>query len=261
MAAVELTAPRRPIVVLGASNVARGLARLTATVRARSNVPIDLYVAAGHGRAYGVSSRVWARRLPSILASGLWRALDRAQVEKPLALVTDVGNELLYGLGIAAVAAAVREAARRLADRGARLAITGLPLASIAGVGAVRYGLLRSLYVPGCPLALDELKEAAQWLDDELRALTAELGATYIEQPGSWYGLDAIHLKRPRLDALWRIAGDAWELPAAPERPRATLAEWAALGTKAAEVRSVARVTRLTPQPVIERAAMRVWMY
>jgi hypothetical protein len=261
VAAVELTAPRRPIVVLGASNVARGLARLTATVRARSNAPIDLYVAAGHGRAYGVSSRVWARRLPSILASGLWRALDRAQVEKPLALVTDIGNELLYGLGIAAVAAAVGEAARRLANRGARLAITGLPLESISGVGAVRYGLLRSLYVPGCPLALDELKEAAQWLDDELRALAAELGATYIEQPGDWYGLDAIHLKRPRLDALWRIAGDAWELPAAPGRPRATIAEWAALGTKAAEVRSVARVTRLTRQPVIERAAMRVWMY
>ncbi len=261
MAALELIAPRRPFIVLGASNVSRGLARLTATVRCRSGGPIDLFVAAGHGRAYGVSSRVWARRLPSILASGLWRALDRARVEKPLALVTDVGNELLYGLGIAAVAAAVGEASRRLADRGARLVITGLPLESISGVGAVRYGLLRSLYVPGCPLARDELKEAAQWLDDELRALAAELGATFIEQPGDWYGLDAIHLKRPRLDRLWGRVSDAWELPAASLRPRATLAEWAALGTKAAEVRSVARMTRLTRQPVIDRAAMRVWMY
>ena len=261
MAAVELTAPHRPIVVLGASNVARGLARLAATVRARANAPIDLFVAAGHGRAYGVSSRVWARRLPSILASGLWRALDRAQAEKPLALLTDVGNELLYGLGVAAVAGAVGEAARRLADRGARLAITGLPLASIAGVGAVRYRLLRSLYVPGCLLALDELQEAARWLDDELRAVAANLDATYIEQPGDWYGFDAIHLKRPRLDTLWDSAADAWGLPVAPGRPRATLAEWATLGTKAAEVRSVARVTRLTRQPVIERDGMRVWMY
>ncbi len=261
MAAVELTAPRRPIVVLGASNVARGLARLTATVRARSDAPIDLFVAAGHGRAYGVSSRVWTRRLPSILASGLWRALDRGRVEKPLALLTDVGNELLYGLGVAAVAGAVGEAARRLADRGARLAITGLPLESISGVGGLRYSLLRTLYVPGCLLALDELKEAAQWLDDELRALATERGATYIEQRGDWYGFDAIHLKRPRLDALWESAGDAWGLQAAPRRPRATLADWAMLGTKAAEVRSVARVMRLTRQPVVDRAGMRVWMY
>lgn len=261
MAAVELTAPRTPIVVLGASNVARGLARLAATARARSSAPIDLFVAAGHGRAYGVSSRVWTRRLPSILSSGLWRALDRMQVEQPLALLTDVGNELLYGLGVAAVAGAVGEAARRLADRGARLAITGLPLESIARVGPVRYRLLRTLYVPGCPLTLDELKEAACWLDDELRALAAKVGATYIEQPGDWYGFDAIHLKRPWLDALWDIAGDAWGLPVAPGRPRATLAEWATLGTKAAEVRSVARVMRLTRQPVIERAGLSVWMY
>jgi hypothetical protein len=261
VAAVELTARRHPVVVLGASNVSRGLARLTATVRARSDAPVDFYVAAGHGRAYGVTSRVWVRRLPSILASGLWRAIDRGQVEKPLALVTDVGNELLYGLGVAAVAAAVGEAARRLADRGARLAITGLPLGSISGVGTVRYGLLRSLYVPGCPLALDELKEAARWLDEELRALAAELGASYIEQRGDWYGFDAIHLRRRRLDALWDTAADAWGLPAAPGKPRATLAEWAALGTKAAEVRSVGRLTRLTRQPVIERAGVRVWMY
>jgi hypothetical protein len=261
VAAVELTAPRTQVVVLGASNVARGLARLATTVRARAHAPIDLFVAAGHGRAYGVSSRVWARRLPSILASGLWRALDRGQVEKPLALVTDVGNELLYGLGVAAVAGAVREAARRLADRGARLAITGLPLESISGVGGLRYSLLRTLYVPGCPLAIDELKEATQWLDDELRALAIECGATYIEQRGDWYGFDAIHLKRPRLDALWESAGDAWGLPAAARRPRATLADWATLGTKAAEVRSIARVTRLTRQPVIDRAGMRVWMY
>jgi hypothetical protein len=261
VAAVELTASRRPIVVLGASNVARGLARLAATARARSSGPIDLYVAAGHGRAYGVSSRVWARRLPSILSSGLWRALDRTQVEKPLALVTDVGNELLYGLGVAAVAGAVKEAARRLADRGARLAITGLPLASIFSVGATRYSLLRTLYVPGCLLALDELKEAAQWLDDELLALAAELGATSIEQPGDWYGLDAIHLKRSRLDALWRSVGDAWGLPAAPRTPRATLAEWARLGSRAPEVRSLGRVMRYTRQPTIDRDALRLWLY
>ena len=95
-------------VVLGASNVSRGLARLTAAVRARAGTraaaPADLFVAAGHGRGYAVTSRVGVRRLPSILASGLWRALDRERVSAPAALVMDVGNELLYGLGVAAVA-------------------------------------------------------------------------------------------------------------------------------------------------------------
>ena len=261
MAPVELTTSRRAIVVLGASNVSRGLARLVATVRARADAPGELFVAAGHGRAYGVSSRVGLRRLPSILASGLWRALDREQAAKPRALLTDVGNELLYGLGVAAVADGVRAAARRLADRGATLAITGLPLASIARVGRVRYRLLRTLYVPGCLLSLRDINDAAQWLDDELRAIAADTGATFLEQPGAWYGLDALHVKRSRLDDLWASVGDAWALPPTPGRPRASLREWAVIGSRAAEVRSVARVMRFTRQPVIERRGLRIWMF
>jgi len=261
VAAVELTTSRRAIVVLGASNVSRGLAWLAATVRARAGLPTDLFVAAGHGRAYGVSSRVGLRRLPSILASGLWRALDRERAAQPLAVITDVGNELLYGLGVAAVAGGVRAAARRLADRGTTLAITGLPLASIAGVGAVRYRLLRTLYVPGCPLSLAELHDASQWLDDELRVIAADTGATFLGQPADWYGLDAIHVRRSRLADLWASVGDVWGLPSAKGRPRASLREWAALGSRAAEVRSVARVMRFTRQPVSERNGVRVWMY
>ena len=261
MAPVELTGSRRVVVVLGASNVSRGLPRLAATARARAAGPLDLFVAAGHGRGYGVSTRVWQRRLPSILASGLWRALERERADQPLAVITDVGNELLYGLGVTAVASAVREAAKRLADRGARLTITGLPLAGIAGVGPVRYRLLRALYVPGCLLGLAELKEATRWLDEELQAIAADMGAAFLEQPAEWYGVDALHVRRPHLDALWHLVCDAWKLPAATTWPRATLTDWAVLGTRAAEVRSLGRITRLTRQPVIDRHAIRVWMY
>jgi hypothetical protein len=261
VAPVELTGSRRAVVVLGASNVSRGLARLVASTRGRVAAPTDLFVAAGHGRAYGVSSRVGLRRLPSILASGLWRALDREHAEQPLGLMTDVGNELLYGLGVAAVARGVREAASRLADRGARIVITGLPLASIGRVGRVQYRLLRTLYVPGCLLSLAEIKDASRWLDDELRAIAADAGAMFLEQPGDWYGLDAIHVKRMRLDELWATVADAWGLPHASGQPRPSLREWATLGSRAAEVRSVARVMRFTRQPVIERHGMRIWMY
>ena len=264
MAAVELTAVgpgADRFVVLGASNVSRGLARLTAAVQARASGPVDLFVAAGHGRGYGVNTRVAWRRLPSILASGLWRTLDRERVERPAALVTDVGNELLYGLGVAAVATAVREAVTRLCDRGGRVALTGLPLASIDRVGPARYRLMRTVYVPGCPLSLAAIQDAARWLDDELREIAADTGATFLEQPGEWYGFDAIHVRRPRLDDLWSLAGDVWGLPPAPHRPPVSLADWAAIGSRAAEVRSLAGRTLRTPQPAIERSGLRVWMF
>lgn len=268
VATVELKAvdgDRQTAVVLGASNVSRGLVRLMATVRARSEAPADLFVAAGHGRAYGVNSRVWMRRLPSILGCGLWESLaveSRATTRPPAAVVTDVGNELLYGLGVAQVAAAVRESVRRLADHGAAIAITGLPLASIARVGPARYRALKTLFVPGCRLPLATLKDASAWLDDELRALAADVGAAFIEQQGEWYGLDAIHVRRRELDTLWSRVADAWNWPPAPRPARATAIEWAAIGSRAAEVRSLARVMLHTPQPTWRsRDGLRLWLY
>ena len=263
MATLELNgAPgRRAVVVLGASNVSRGLARLTAVVAARAPGPVDLFVTAGHGRGYGVNSRVALRRLPSILWSGLWRSLDRESVEAPAALVTDVGNELLYGLSVDQVAGWVRESVRRLADRGATVAVTRLPLATIAGVGPARYRALRTFFVPGCPLSLAELKDAALRLDDALLAIAAAHGAATLEQPAEWYGLDALHVRRGRLDRLWHAACDAWGFGPASGPARASFARWARLGVQAAETRSLAGRMRFTPQPVIDRQDLRLWLY
>jgi len=242
-----------PVVVLGASNVSRGLARLAAAVRGRAAGPVALYVAAGHGRSYGVNSRVWMRRLPSILRCGLWRALDRDGVGRdgraPVALLTDVGNDLLYGSDAGQVAAWVEEAVARLRDRGAAVALTRLPTEAIAGVGEWRFRALKSLFVPRCELSLSGVKEAAAALDERLAAIAARAGAGLVEQPGHWYGLDALHPRRRRLDTLWHAACDTWGLPASPRR-RASYREWAALGRRGAEVRSLARVMRYTPQPV-----------
>ena len=261
--------PARRVIVIGASNVSRGLARCAAAVRARAGAA-DLFLAAGHGRSYGASSRVWMRRLPSILGCGLWRALDRecdgVAAPPAVALVTDIGNDLLYGFGAVQVGEWVRETLRRLATRGTRVAVTRLPLASLAGVGEARYRLLRSIYVPHCTLPLGRLRDAAAELDAGVVSAAGECGATIIDQPATWYGFDAIHVRRDRLDELWRRVCAAWEIDTdgglADEQAPASLADWAALGSAAAEVRGLGRTVLRTPQPAVtRRGPLRVWMY
>jgi len=242
--------PQPRVVVLGASNVSRALARLVSTVETRSP-GADLFVAAGHGRGYGVNTRVAARRLPSILGSGLWRALDRHGGDVSMALVTDVGNELLYGFPAEQIASWVRESVRRLADRGATIAITRLPMAGISTVGAVRYRALRTFFVPGCRLSLADLKAAAIRLDADLQAIAGDYGAQVIEQPAHWYGLDTLHVRRRHLDDLLLAACGAWGFPAPESHAKASVADWVKVGTKAAEVRSLAGVMRFTPQPAL----------
>lgn len=253
------------VVVLGASNVSRGLARLAAITTARLPGPLDLFVAAGHGRSYGANSRVFLRRLPSILRCGLWRALDRERIGdgRPVrALVTDIGNDLLYGFPVEQVTAWVAESLARLNARGARVAVTRLPLASVARVGPLRYRALRTLYVPGCPLSLDALQDAVIRLDAAVTAVAVEQGATVLEQPSDWYGLDAIHVRRRRLDALWHRACDAWGCGPAGRGTPPGLGRWTMLGSRAAEVRSLADVPLFTPQPAYRaRDRLRAWLY
>jgi hypothetical protein len=242
------------VVVVGASNLSRGLPRLVAAVRSRGVAPTIL-AAAGHGRSFGANSRVGWRRLPSILASGLWRALDRLEPpignRRPVALVTDIGNDLLYGFSVARTAGWVRECLGRLSDRHGRVAVTGLPLESVARAGPVRYRLLKTIYVPGCPLGLAGLRSAAADLDAAVRDMAAEFGAEVIEQPGGWYGLDSIHVRRRSLGSLWEETCRAWGLPPAVGEPRASVVDWARVGCRAAEVRGLAGRTRFTPQPAV----------
>ena len=265
MDAALTTAPSGArLVVLGASNLSRGLPRLVAAARGRTGRPVECFAAAGHGRSYGATSRVAWRRLPSILGCGLWRSLDRAPAAAgaPLALITDVGNDLLYGFPPDEVAGWVAVAAGRLLDRGARLAITRLPMASIARVGPVRFRSLKTLYVPGCRLRLDELQTAAARLDDRLAALADAHGAALVGQPGAWYGLDAIHVRRRHLDVLWEEVCQAWGLPPGPRQRGATVADWMRIGLRGAEVRVLAGSVRLTPQPAVRlRDGSRVWLY
>jgi hypothetical protein len=208
-------------------------------------------VAAGHGRGYGVNTRVAARRLPSILGSGLWRGLDRQGGSESVALITDVGNELLYGLSVEQITSWVRESVRRLADRGATLAITRLPMAGIATVGRVRYRALRTFFVPGCRLSLADLKKATVRLDAELQAIARDFGAQVIEQPTHWYGFDTLHVRRRHLDDLWNAACTAWGFPVVESSVASSVTDWVKIGTKAAEVRSLGGVMRFTRQPVL----------
>lgn len=264
----------RPLVVaIGASNLSRGLSRLVTITQSWALGPVDLAVAAGHGRSYGANSRVWNRRLPSILGSGLWRGIDRLlaaeQTERPrVAVVTDIGNDLLYGFSSEQLTAWVDETLTRLRQRGFSTVITRLPLASIARVGSVRYRLLKTLLVPGCQLSLEQIKTVSAEVDAAVVRLAATHAATVVDQPGCWYGFDAIHLRRPSLDMLWSQAAAGWSgaaqhQAALPARTgRHSWRSWARLGSAAAEVRSLSRVMRFTPQPAVElRDSTRVFLY
>jgi hypothetical protein len=184
------------LVALGASNLTRGFSSLLRTSTAGS-----IYGALGHGRSYGIESRFWTRVLPGISRCGIWDALERGP--KTRALVTDIGNDVLYGVEVDQILEWVVSCLDKLEALGAEVTITDLPLWNIERLGEVPFLLIRSILVPRSRIPLATVRERAAALNEGVLALAGTRGLRLVRLRPEWYLGDPIHI-RPR---FW---GEAW---------------------------------------------------
>jgi hypothetical protein len=192
----------KTVVTLGASNLTRGFHTVVTTARAVWGPDVHVLAALGHGRSYGASSRVLFRTLPAVLDCGLWSRLETRSPGATRALVTDVGNDILYGFPADQVLAWVEEAVVRLQRLTPDITVTDLPLAGIRRLSSAKFLLFRSIFVPSCRLSLTQVIESAERVNAGLGALTSARGLRLCRLNADWYGFDPIHI-RP---SLWRTA-------------------------------------------------------
>lgn len=203
------------VVLLGASNLKIGFPRVLA--RLRGAAPVEILAALGHGRSYGMWSRLaWVRQLPGIVQCGLWEELDRRPHLPTVALLTDVGNDLLYGAPVPAIAGWVGTCLERLARQEAEIIVGLLPLATLEKVSPVRYHLIRQILFPGRRAApWSAVLDSARELNETLRGLGLKHGARLVEPSPSWYGIDPIHVRRSMRSQAWNQILDHPLLPLA----------------------------------------------
>jgi hypothetical protein len=234
----EAAEPVRRAVVLGASNVTRGMASLAANASALLGEPLELLVAAGRGRSYGTWSRVLARSLPSILDSGVWAAA-RSGAAPTHALITDIGNDLMYGRTPETLLAWVEEALTRLDQLGARTALARLPMARLERLSPVGYSILRrTLFAQHQPPPFQEALARARAVHAGIAELAARHGATIVDPSLTWYGADPIHLCVSRHAVAWRGLLAPWAVGSEREDTPPVVARWSA----------TARLARALPQ-------------
>jgi hypothetical protein len=205
------TDPALRAILLGASNLRISLPWILDRVRRQAGGPgrsVEALVACGHGRSYGTWSRfLFGRRLPGIAGCGLWRELGRRPPLPTFALITDIGNDLAYGAGVAATAGWVEACLDRLAapkaDAEAEIVMTLLPLARLERLSGLQVRLAAALLFPGREVAWPALLDQARDLDERLRRMGRERGARLVEPAADWYGLDPIHLRRRRRREVW----------------------------------------------------------
>jgi hypothetical protein len=200
-------------IVLGASNVANAHSALKRAVEQVLGASVDLRVECGNGRGYAVpAARLW-KTLPAIVDARLWRDLARPELPgRAFALVTDVGNDLIYGASVEQTLAAVGTCLERLERLGAHTLLAGLPLASLPRLGGFRYLLTTKILGLDRAPAFEHLLELSTRLDTGLRVLGRDHNAAFVEPSADWYGIDPIHLRRARRTEAFRTIVSHWSL-------------------------------------------------
>ena len=193
----------RRVVVLGASNVTLALPLIIDLIRSGFAGPLQLDIGDSHGRSYGQWTTIPFRSVPGHLESEIWAPENPAS--GPVhAIVTDVGNDLVYDNSVDQTTEWVQQCVESLREQRSEIVMTGLPLSSIEALGPWRYRLFKTMFFPGCRLSLDEIRSRAIDLNDRVAAIATAADAQLLEQPSSWFGFDPIHVARRQREIAWR---------------------------------------------------------
>ena len=244
------SATRQRVVLIGASNLTRGISTVVATTQRIFPGPLEIFSALGHGRCLTISGSVLGRRLPGILDCGLWAALDREEAREPVALVTDIGNDLLFGVSVERVVAGVVECLDRLLARRCRVTITALPLGQLERLSPRRFRFFKRLFFPNSRLTWEHAQASSRELDAQIAELAKQRQITHILPENAWYGFDPIHVRRRHWRAAWQSYTGPWRaVDRAPELVRGSLARWLYLRSLAPEVRWLCGIEQRRAQP------------
>ena len=191
------------VVLLGASNLSRGFPTVVRSAQQLFGSPLEIMVAKGYGRSYGQESSFFGKKVCGILQSDLWAHLERNNRAQTCALITDVGNDILYGVPVETILQWVAESIDRLHQRGAQVVMTDLPVGPIRRLGKVRFLLFRALLFPACGLTLEAVRARAEALSRAMRLLAKNKKVAIFKVKNQWYGLDPIHVRRSVAAATW----------------------------------------------------------
>jgi hypothetical protein len=172
-----------------------------------------------------------------------------------VALLTDVGNDLLYEVPVPDILGWVETCVQRLQRVGARIVVTPLPLRGIQAVSPTKYALIRTTLFPRCRRSYPEMVQQAEELDRQLHDLVGKWGLLLAEPRAEWYGFDVVHIRRRYWATAWAELLSAWpDRAASPAAAPLSLGRGLALRLLAPEQRWLLGWEQRRSQPAAKLA-------
>lgn len=246
--------PRARAVILGASNVTLGLSTAVETARRAWGQPLEFLGAIGHGRSYGRPTNVLGRGLPGIVQCGLWDELKRRADLPTAALVTDIGNDIIYGSSVGPILKWLEACLQSLAEQSERLVITRLPIDSISAFPQWKLRLLLSLFFPNSRLKRNDTLAKAVELDEQLTEFANRFDAYVVQPQPHWYTWDPIHIARQYRAVAWSHYMSWWSNGQPPTAATPSLRRWRALQRARPQVWTRCGLSKEREQPSVKLA-------
>lgn len=265
---VESASSTHTVVLLGASNLRISLQTVVSTLRSMYS-DLSLFVACGHGRSYGQWSAIPFRALPGITQSELWPALERhlaglamaPQAPPPKALITDVGNDIVFGVPVPQILEWVAKCCDAFRAARADLIITLPPRDRLERLSDLHFKVARTVIFPGSRLTRGFMLESVEALRSGLLELAERSGALIVDPPRDWYGIDPIHIRRGRRPGVWKSIFDRWPVAAASTTSTQTVSLPRGLMGMRPHYRRYFGREQHTPQPVHHADGFRLELY
>jgi hypothetical protein len=161
-------------------------------------------IASGPGRAYCASGGLLNVSYPPIYASDIFEAAQNKSESgyQVVALVTDIGNDIMYGVSPEKVIDTLQQVFARLESMNAEIFFTTLPAVFEKGVHPVWFYILRSVLLPFSRVSYDEATAGIIEVNQFLRKYDSE-HSHLIPDMDRYLGYDDIHYG-------WLRAHNAW---------------------------------------------------
>ncbi|KMP12685.1 hypothetical protein UR09_00375 [Candidatus Nitromaritima sp. SCGC AAA799-A02] len=164
-------------VFLGASNLARAFSGLThCLTRALSPRPAEFIHAMGPGRGYIAEGGIFNAVYPPILDCGILEAADKkaSHYESIMVLVTDIGNDIMYGVPPEKVVSGLQTLLGTFGEMGANIFITAIPVDLERDVGESYFHILRHIFFPKSRVEYLQAVEAVRAVNRSIKETGSE---------------------------------------------------------------------------------------
>ncbi len=200
----SLHEPRvKRVIAIGASNLSLGAGSLRSAVSGYLGPMTDVKIIGGYGRSFGTSTRVLGKPRPSLADSIMCHALDELHRPSSKAVITDVGNDLMYGIAPALLIEWLRHCLVQVQQYANTVLLVDLPIAALEELSPTRYLLARSVLFPGSRISLDTGMARAVEVSNGVQQLACRPNTRYLAPPRAWYGIDPFHIRRTKRKAAW----------------------------------------------------------